>query len=48
MDKIYQEEYEVASTEEERTKIQETCTQISDWLDEEAGVDTELEEYTSR
>jgi len=48
MDKIYQEEYEVASTEEEREKIQQTCSQISDWLDEEAGPHTELEEYTSR
>lgn len=48
MDKIYQEEYEVASTEEERTKIQEACSTISDWLDEEAGPYTPLEDLNSR
>lgn len=48
MDKIYQEEYEKASTEEERAKIQETCSSVSDWLDEEAGPHTPLEDLNSR
>lgn len=48
MDKIYQEEYEVASTEEERQKIQEACSTISEWLDDEAGPFTPLEELNSR
>jgi len=48
MDKIYQEEYEVASTEEERAKIQETCSTVSDWLDEEAGPFTPLEDLNTR
>merc|ERR1711874_730179 len=35
-DKLYQEDYEKASTDEEREKIREMCSTTSDWLDEEA------------
>merc|ERR1719242_2103851 len=47
-DKIYQEDHEAASTEAEREAIQAEVSKISDWLDEEAGIDTTLEEFTSR
>jgi len=47
-DKIYQEDHEAASTEAERETIQAEVSKVSDWLDEEAGVETPLEEFTSR
>jgi len=47
-DKMYQEDHESASTETEREAIAKECSQVSDWLDEEAGVDTSLDEFTSR
>jgi hypoxia up-regulated 1 len=47
-DKMYQEDHESASTETERETIAKECSQVSDWLDEEAGVDTSLDEFTSR
>merc|ERR1719219_3124789 len=47
-DKIYQEDHEAASTEAERETIQAEVSKVSDWLDEEAGVETTLEEFTSR
>jgi len=47
-EKMYEEEYESASTEEEREKIKAECSTASDWLDEEAGVDTPLEEFKGR
>merc|ERR1719430_3116814 len=47
-DKIYQEDHEAASTEAEREAIQAEVSKVSDWLDEEAGVETPLEEFTSR
>merc|ERR550525_1053038 len=47
-DKIYQEDNEAASTEAEREAIQAEVSKVSDWLDEEAGIDTTLEEFTSR
>merc|ERR1712061_601330 len=47
-DKIYQEDHEAASTEVEREAIQAEVSKVSDWLDEEAGIDTTLEEFTSR
>jgi len=47
-DKISQEEYEKASTDEEREKIRSECSAVSDWLDEEAGPHSELKEFTSR
>merc|ERR550532_224204 len=47
-DKIYQEDHESTSTEAERETIQAEVSKVSDWLDEEAGIDTTLEEFTSR
>jgi len=47
-DKIYQEDHEAASTGAEREAIQAEVSKVSDWLDEEAGVETPLEEFTSR
>merc|ERR550525_853983 len=47
-DKIYQEEHEAASTEAEREAIQAEVSKISDWLDEEAGIETPLEDFSSR
>jgi len=47
-DKLYQEDHEAASTEAEREAIQAEVSKVSDWLDEEAGIDTPLEEFTSR
>jgi len=47
-DKLEQDEYSAASTEEERTKMREVCSVVSDWLDEEAGPHTELKDLTSR
>jgi len=47
-DKIYQEDHEAASTEAEREAIQAEVSKVSDWLDEEAGVETPLEDFTSR
>merc|ERR1712002_1169540 len=45
-DKISQEEYEKASTDEEREKIKSECSAVGDWLDEEAGPHSELKEFT--
>merc|ERR1712032_1179165 len=47
-DKIYQEDHDAASTEAEREAIQAEVSKVSDWLDEEAGIETPLEEFTSR
>lgn len=40
--KLYEEEYESSSTEEERETIREKITEIMDWYDEQ-GLDTTLE-----
>merc|ERR1719318_1715642 len=47
-DKIYQEDHEAASTEAEREAIQAEVSKISDWLDEEAGIETPLDDFSSR
>merc|ERR1719187_1025349 len=47
-DKIYQEDHEAASTEAEREAIQAEVSKISDWLEEEAGIETPLEDFSSR
>merc|ERR1712223_600080 len=47
-DKIYQEDHEAASTEAEREAIQAEVSKISDWLDEEAGIEAPLEDFSSR
>merc|ERR1712181_115118 len=41
-------DHEAASTEAEREAIQAEVSKVSDWLDEEAGVETPLEDFTSR
>ena len=38
----------MASTEEEREKMKAECSQVSEWLDEEAGPETPLKEFNSR
>merc|ERR1719244_850410 len=47
-DKMYQEDHESASTEAEREALTQECSKVSDWLDEEAGVDTDITEFNSR
>merc|ERR1711935_1141279 len=47
-EKMYEEEYETASTEAEREKIRSESSLVSEWLDEEAGVDSPLADFTSR
>merc|ERR550519_2541304 len=47
-DKLYQEEYEKASTDEEREKIRDMCTTTSDWLDEEAGPATPTTDFKEK
>ena len=40
--KLYEDIYEKSTTEEEREKILAKCQELSDWIDEEATVDTEV------
>jgi len=47
-DKMYQEEYEQASTETERETVTGEVAKVSEWLDEEAGSLTPLEEFTTK
>jgi len=47
-DKLYQEEYEKASTDEEREKIRDMCSTTSDWLDEEAGPITPTTDFKEK
>lgn len=47
-DKLYQEIYEQSSTEEEREKIAAKCSEISDWIDEEVGPDTDFQLLESK
>jgi len=47
-DKLYMEEYESASTEEEKEKIKTLCSETSDWLDEEAGPFTPTQEFKDK
>merc|ERR1712083_296335 len=48
MDKMEDEDFQAASTEEEREKLRAECSQVSEWLDEEAGMFTPVEEFQSR
>ena len=41
-DKLYQEVWEDSVTEEEKGKISEKCSEISDWIDEDFMPDTEI------
>merc|ERR1711936_726685 len=47
-EKLYEELFEKSSTEEEREKIREKCSELSDWIDEEAGPFTEVEVLKSK
>jgi len=47
-EKMYEDIYEKSSTEEEREKISEKCTELSDWIDEEVGPFTETELLKSK
>merc|ERR1719507_2498746 len=48
MDKMEDEDFQAASTEEEREKLRTECSQVSEWLDEEAGMFTPVEEFQSK
>merc|ERR1719419_1531063 len=48
VDKLEDEEFQVASTDEEREKLSVECSAVSDWLDEEAGVFTPVEEFQTK
>merc|ERR1712111_229345 len=48
VDKLEEEEFQSASTDEEREKLGGECSKVSDWLDEEAGVFTPVEEFQSK
>jgi len=47
-DKIHEEEYEQASTESERETISNQVSKVSDWLDEEADINTPIEDFTTK
>uniref|UniRef100_A0A0K2TA14 Hypoxia up-regulated protein 1 n=1 Tax=Lepeophtheirus salmonis TaxID=72036 RepID=A0A0K2TA14_LEPSM len=47
-DKLYQELYEKSSTEEEREKISNKLSEVSDWIDEEVGPYTETKLMQSK
>ncbi|XP_076043824.1 hypoxia up-regulated Grp170 co-chaperone protein isoform X2 [Oratosquilla oratoria] len=46
-DKLWQEEYEAASTDDERTKIREMCSQLDEWIYED-GFDEEASVYKEK
>ena len=48
MDKMEDEDFQAASTEEEREKLRTECSRVSEWLDEEAGMFTPVEEFQSK
>merc|ERR1712098_570553 len=48
VDKLEDEEFQSASTDEEREKLSVECSAVSDWLDEEAGVFTPVEEFQTK
>merc|ERR1711976_516354 len=41
-------EFQSSSTDEEREKLAAACAQVSDWLDEEAGVLTPITEFQAK
>jgi len=47
-EKLYEDIYEKSSTEEEREKITEKCSELSDWIDEEVGPFTEIDILKSK
>lgn len=48
MDKMEDEDFQAASTEEEREKLSVECGKVSEWLDEEAGMFVPVEEFQSK
>jgi len=48
MDKMEDEDFQTASTEEERDKLSAECGKVSEWLDEEAGMFVPVEEFQSK
>merc|ERR1711915_771039 len=48
VDKLEDEEFQSASTDEEREKLSVECSAVSDWLDEEAGVFTPVDEFQTK
>merc|ERR1719228_3010111 len=47
-DKIEEEEYMSASTTEERESVLTECSKVSEWLDEEAGMFTPVDEFNTK
>merc|ERR1712088_1302384 len=48
IDMMEDEDFQAASTEEEREKLRTECSKVSEWLDEEAGMFTPVEEFQSK
>merc|ERR1740128_1097753 len=48
VDKLEEEEFQSSSTDEEREKLATECAQVSEWLDEEAGVLTPVTEFQAK
>merc|ERR1719452_131331 len=48
VDKLEEEEFQSSSTDEEGEKLAAECSQVSDWLDEEAGVLTPVTEFQAK
>merc|ERR1719187_571895 len=47
-DKMEDEEYTAASTDTEREAVLAECSKVSEWLDEEAGMFTPVDEFNSK
>merc|ERR1740137_454966 len=47
-DKLEEDEFQAASTSEEREVVVAECSKVSEWLDDEAGLFTPVEEFTSK
>merc|ERR1739838_1124992 len=47
-DKIEEDEFQSASTAEERETVVSECGKVSEWLDEEAGLFTPVEEFNTK
>merc|ERR1719452_7417 len=48
VDKLEEEVFQSSSTDEEREKLAAECSQVSDWLDEEAGMLTPVTEFQAK
>eukprot|EP00092_Neocalanus_flemingeri_P017762 GFUD01019219.1.p1 GENE.GFUD01019219.1~~GFUD01019219.1.p1 ORF type:complete len:972 (-),score=363.80 GFUD01019219.1:226-3141(-) len=47
-DKIEEDEFQVASTVEERDAVINECSKVSEWLDDEAGLFTPVDEFNTK